>query len=44
MDIGFCYCGKIENDMLKGSLYLIGGFDLEFMDEDLDCLVDVLVS
>ena len=30
------YTGQIENDTLKGSLYLVGGFDPEFMDEDLD--------
>jgi D-alanyl-D-alanine carboxypeptidase (penicillin-binding protein 4) len=35
---------NIENDTLKGSLYLIGGFDPEFMDEDLDRLVDALAS
>ena len=40
MDTGLRYRGKIENDTLKGSLYLIGGFDPEFMDEDLDRLVD----
>lgn len=42
MDTGLRYRGKIENDTLKGSLYLIGGFDPEFMDEDLDRLVDAL--
>ena len=31
MDTGLRYRGKIENDTLKGSLYLIGGFDPEFM-------------
>lgn len=36
------YTGKIEGDTLKGNLYLIGGFDPEFMDEDLDSLVDVI--
>ena len=36
------YTGQIENDTLKGSLYLIGGFDPELMDEDLDSLVDVI--
>lgn len=36
------YTGQIENDTLKGSLYLIGGFDPELMDEDLDSLVDVV--
>ena len=38
------YTGSIENDTLKGSLYLVGGFDPEFMDEDLDSLVDVIVK
>ena len=38
------YTGNIENDTLKGSLYLVGGFDPEFMDEDLDSLVDVIVK
>ena len=36
------YTGQIEGDTLKGNLYLIGGFDPEFMDEDLDSLVDVI--
>ena len=44
MDTGLRYRGKIENDTLKGSRYLIGGFDPEFMDEDLDRLVDALAS
>ena len=39
MDTHLRYTGKIENDTLKGNLYLIGGFDPEFMDEDLDSLV-----
>lgn len=42
MDTRLQYTGKIENDTLKGSLYLIGGFDPEFMDEDLDSLVEVV--
>ena len=42
MDTHLKYTGKIENDTLKGNLYLIGGFDPEFMDEDLDSLVDVI--
>ena len=44
MDTRLQYTGKIENDTLKGSLYLIGGFDPEFMDEDLDSLVDVIAK
>lgn len=42
MDTRLQYTGKIENDTLKGSLYLIGGFDPEFMDEDLDSLVEAV--
>ena len=38
------YTGNIENDTLKGSLYLVGGFDPEFMDEDLDSLVNVIAG
>ena len=34
------YTGQIENDTLKGSLYLVGGFDPELMDADLDSLVE----
>lgn len=42
MDTHLKYTGRIENDTLKGNLYLIGGFDPELMDEDLDSLVDVI--
>lgn len=42
MDTRLCYTGAIENDTLKGNLYLIGGFDPEFMEEDLNRLVEVL--
>ena len=44
MDTRLQYTGSIENDTLKGSLYLVGGFDPEFMDEDLDSLVDVIAQ
>ena len=44
MDTRLQYTGKIENDTLKGNLYLIGGFDPEFMDDDLDSLVDVIAQ
>ena len=44
MDTRLQYTGKIENDTLKGNLYLIGGFDPELMDEDLDSLVDVIAQ
>ena len=30
------YDGIIENDTLKGDLYLVGGFDPEFSDSDLN--------
>ena len=42
MDTRLQYTGRIVNDTLKGSLYLVGGFDPEFMDEDLDSLVEVI--
>lgn len=42
MNTSLRYTGKIENDTLKGSLYLVGGFDPEFMDEDLNRLVGTL--
>lgn len=44
LDTHLCYKGKIENDTLKGSLYLIGGFDPEFMEEDLNRLAGMLES
>ena len=44
MDTRLQYTGKIEGDTLKGNLYLVGGFDPEFMDEDLDSLVDVIAQ
>ena len=42
MDTRLQYTGRIENDTLKGNLYLVGGFDPEFMDEDLDSLVEAV--
>ena len=42
MDTRLQYTGRIENDTLKGNLYLIGGFDPEFMDADLDSLVEAV--
>lgn len=36
------YDGIIENDTLKGDLYLVGGFDPEFSDSDLNSLVDAI--
>jgi len=44
LDTRLQYTGNIENDTLKGNLYLIGGFDPEWMDEDLDSLVDVVAK
>lgn len=44
MDTRLRYTGKIENDTLKGSLYLTGGFDPEFMEEDLNCLVEAVAG
>lgn len=44
LDTSLRYKGKIENDTLKGNLYLIGGFDPEFMDEDLNRLAGMLES
>lgn len=44
MDTRLCHTGKIENDTLKGNLYLVGGFDPEFMEEDLDRLAEALES
>ena len=34
------YTGTIEQDTLKGDLYVIGGFDPEFMESDLVRLTD----
>lgn len=44
MDTQLRYTGKIENDTLKGTLYLLGGFDPEFMEEDLNRLVEEIES
>lgn len=44
MDTQLRYTGKIENDTLKGNLYLVGGFDPEFMEEDLNRLVKEIES
>lgn len=37
------YTGTVVGDTLRGNLYLIGGFDPEFMEEDLDSLVAAVV-
>lgn len=44
IDTRLCYTGIIENDTLRGNLYLVGGFDPEFMDEDLDRLVEEVAN
>jgi len=44
MDTRLQYTGEIVNDTLKGNLYLIGGFDPELMDEDLDSLVEAVAQ
>ncbi len=38
-DTKLCYTGKIVNGTLNGNLYVIGGFDPEFMESDLDSMV-----
>lgn len=44
MDTRLCYTGKVANDTLKGSLYLVGGFDPKFTDEDLNRLVEAVAN
>ncbi|MBQ8520560.1 MAG: D-alanyl-D-alanine carboxypeptidase/D-alanyl-D-alanine-endopeptidase [Bacteroides sp.] len=44
MNTRLCHSGRIENDTLKGNLYLIGGFDPEFMEVHLDSLVQAVVQ
>lgn len=44
MDTQLRYTGSIENDTLKGNLYLIGGFDPEFMEADLDSMIDAIAQ
>ena len=36
--------GVVQNDTLHGSLYVVGGFDPLFMEEDMDSLVQSLVD
>ena len=38
------YKGTIEQDTLRGDLYVIGGFDPEFDDQSLDTLVDKVIT
>lgn len=42
MDTRLHYTGKIDRDTLRGSLYLVGGFDPKFTDEDLNRLVEAV--
>lgn len=42
MDTRICYSGRIENDTLKGNLYVTGSFDPLLMDTDLDSLVSFI--
>lgn len=37
------YTGELKSDTLAGDLYLVGGFDPEFMEEDLDSLVTAVL-
>lgn len=41
-DTSLRYSGKIVKDTLYGNLYLIGGFDPEFMEEDLEKMVGAI--
>lgn len=43
-DTSLRYAGSVVNDTLKGTLYLIGGFDPELMEEHLDSLVEAVVQ
>ena len=38
-DTKLAYTGTVKNDTLNGDLYLVGGFDPLFMEEDMDSLV-----
>ena len=44
LDTQLSYSGKIENDTLKGNLYLKGSMDPLFMEEQLDSLVTAVVQ
>lgn len=44
MDTRLSYAGEWVGDTLKGSLYLIGGFDPELMEIHLDSLVEAVVQ
>lgn len=38
------YTGRIANGQLNGDLYVVGGFDSEFGDKDMDALIDKIVK
>ena len=38
------YKGVIEHDTLRGDLYIVGGFDPEFGDAEMDSLVDEVIT
>ena len=44
LDTHLLHSGKIENDTLKGNLYLKGGMDPLFMEEHMDSLVSAVVQ
>ena len=44
MDTRLQYTGRVENDTLKGNLYLTGALDPELTDADLDSLVSAVVG
>lgn len=39
---GFYYTGEIEDSVCKGDIYIIGGFDPDFTNRDLDSIVNVI--
>lgn len=39
-----CHTGEVVNGKLNGDLYIIGGFDPEFSDEGMNCLVNKVVE
>lgn len=43
-DTELAYTGTVRNDTLHGDLYLVGGFDPLFMEEDMDSLVKAVCN
>ena len=43
-DTKLCYTGTIRQDTLHGSLFVVGGFDPLFSDEDLNRLADAVIA